>query len=733
MALAARLFESSHHIFTAFELKAIISLACNAICFIKFPVQFIAIDLSVELQLRSFRPAVSEISGGAVSIIAEGTELQNKALASMLANSADDDEFFDKWLETEKFGHGAPGTMTNLQSAANKWDNWYHNVRGNPQGPGAPVPTGQDIERFIVSVARNSKSSIKDKLAISLVTMENRLSRVIQYLQYTHKAEFKILPHEKTGIKACLDRLCKEGLLTRGVWVERRRFSFLLLETLISNLFTTAIVKGPLFSWDNVLLWALGIVLQSATAARGGDIVRSNGYTGNEYLAWKDVELKVKANGKSVQDITAVVTLRYCKGKKLLPSENRKVTLNPLKNDKHNIMCPIKLLLIMALRLGITAAKTPAELISRALGTRDRRIVWKHPDYPVICGSNRHHVVVPSMCIGPGTLSARLKSVAAKSGLVGLGLGTTANRRGAAREIAHAATTFKGTSDDAAAAALGHSASTKNAGLTREVYIGDSYDDFYSHRSENPQEDPHAPQLPTRKRARILESDKPCYQNFIYEDDMADSVSGETEPAVLDSDAIDPSLVAPEILKLSKALAPDPNVEIEELDQELVHRLNLTEIQYADESILHSTPDEFLSLFSRINVFTEAQSLKYEQDQMRQTSCDDGTMFQWFCGKCKVYSHSDESRVHYHMVNCSGPPGEPALCDVCGKPYRNEASLSAHKRAYHAWKPKRCPDCPESDCLSGPGRFEETSQEMSPSRHNSNSLPTMSGPEDMTG
>ncbi|KAJ0347001.1 hypothetical protein COL922a_014873, partial [Colletotrichum nupharicola] len=59
---------------------------------------------------------------------------------------------------------------------------------------------------------------------------------------------------------------------------------------------------------------------------------------------------------------------------------------------------------------------------------------------------------------------------------------------------------------------------------------------------------------------------------------MADSVSGETEPAVLDSDAIDPSLVDPEILKLSKALAPDPNVEIAELDQELVHRLNLTEI-----------------------------------------------------------------------------------------------------------------------------------------------------------
>lgn len=65
-------------------------------------------------------------------------------------------------------------------------------------------------------------------------------------------------------------------------------------------------------SWDVTIWNILALALQSATGARGGDLVRSTGYTGREYLAWKDVTLELQEDDTFVM----IVKLRYCKGAK---------------------------------------------------------------------------------------------------------------------------------------------------------------------------------------------------------------------------------------------------------------------------------------------------------------------------------------------------------------------------------------------------------------------------------
>jgi hypothetical protein len=65
--------------------------------------------------------------------------------------------------------------------------------------------------------------------------------------------------------------------------------------------------------------------VQSAVCARFGDVASSPLYTGDEYLAYKDVQLVLQrgfTNPPTVQDLEATFTLRYTKG-------NKKVKLQP--------------------------------------------------------------------------------------------------------------------------------------------------------------------------------------------------------------------------------------------------------------------------------------------------------------------------------------------------------------------------------------------------------------------
>jgi len=105
------------------------------------------------------------------------------------------------------------------------------------------------------------------------------------------------------------------GKLVRGLRVQRQWLGFLMIHKLAATFMQHSLENGCL-SFDIVIMRMLGVVLQCACNSRPGDIARSSWYSGKECLLFKDVELKLKPGGKTVQDLEGKVTLRYVKGKK---------------------------------------------------------------------------------------------------------------------------------------------------------------------------------------------------------------------------------------------------------------------------------------------------------------------------------------------------------------------------------------------------------------------------------
>lgn len=69
-------------------------------------------------------------------------------------------------------------------------------------------------------------------------------------------------------------------------------------------------------SWDRTIYGALYLSIISALAARAGDIMQTSGYSGDEFLAFKDIEITLIKDDCGVEKLWAVYTLRATKGYK---------------------------------------------------------------------------------------------------------------------------------------------------------------------------------------------------------------------------------------------------------------------------------------------------------------------------------------------------------------------------------------------------------------------------------
>jgi hypothetical protein len=82
----------------------------------------------------------------------------------------------------------------------------------------------------------------------------------------------------------------------------------------------TAIIKDAMeegtMSWDYTIFSAMILSLQSALSARAGEIGRSPYYKGEEYLAYKDIDIRWVDTSGGKGKLWCVITLRFEKGKK---------------------------------------------------------------------------------------------------------------------------------------------------------------------------------------------------------------------------------------------------------------------------------------------------------------------------------------------------------------------------------------------------------------------------------
>jgi hypothetical protein len=108
----------------------------------------------------------------------------------------------------------------------------------------------------------------------------------------------------------------------------------------------------------------LHVLLPASLASRAGDVSQAAGYTGTEYLQWKDIEISFHGNADApkLENLVAKITLKYQKGVKTSTNEASVMYLTTLDSEDAH-MCVVRWLIIHALRHGMAAGGTTAQSI----------------------------------------------------------------------------------------------------------------------------------------------------------------------------------------------------------------------------------------------------------------------------------------------------------------------------------------------------------------------------------
>lgn len=153
-------------------------------------------------------------------------------------------------------------------------------------------------------------------------------------------------------------------------------------------------------------------------------------------------------------------------------------------DNEYNVICPIKLLIIVALRTGAVTETTYGELISNIRARQSKVLVWAYPERPVLPAFGPCAAFVDVGAPAPG--AQILSSLKLAGDLVGMlsAPWTHDIRRGSARDIAYAPSfsiLCRSMMTDVVARALGHSDSTRRQGIT-DAYIGHVREDLWGVR-----------------------------------------------------------------------------------------------------------------------------------------------------------------------------------------------------------------------------------------------------------
>lgn len=141
-----------------------------------------------------------------------------------------------------------------------------------------------------------------------------------------------------------------------------------------------------------------------------------------------------------------------------------------LQDASQNLMCPIKLLLIMAMRTGQTHGSTIKDILEHTRRTNNR-VHWRFPERPVICAQNPSRLTEVNRPVKPDRLNALLKKMAERTGISDR-VTTHAIRRGAIRDVVHLPPSTLNLTDRAVGAAVAdHSRRALQSGVTDD-YVG---------------------------------------------------------------------------------------------------------------------------------------------------------------------------------------------------------------------------------------------------------------------
>jgi hypothetical protein len=144
------------------------------------------------------------------------------------------------------------------------------------------------VIRFINRLPNHLQSRHSDgKIGWNVIQDARRhLDRALAF----HYPDYNLSRNATLRIDATIQTLLDDGQLTKDPVREKQWLTCQIVKKLATAVLSDAVQQGTK-SWDETLAGTFSLVLQAAMASRSGDFTRSNGYTGDEYLKWKDIEL----------------------------------------------------------------------------------------------------------------------------------------------------------------------------------------------------------------------------------------------------------------------------------------------------------------------------------------------------------------------------------------------------------------------------------------------------------
>jgi len=297
---------------------------------------------------------------------------------------------------------------------------------------------------------------------------------------------FVIDKQANARFKAWSTQMVTSGRLLRGFWKSKTWIGFTTVSRLLRTFLERAVHRGTP-NWDVVLAKCLSIVLVSALGVRSGDLARSYGYRGDEYLQYRHIELYLDSPEPLFTNLRAKITVEFAKGHKSTRNVEQIYYLSPLVENHQRHVCPITFLLVHALRHSLVEGATLEDILQTAAQRSDRTVRWLFPNRPVLVAFTSR----PLRCVLDQPASyTQLWWTIREMGLIAGMLDRCyahALRKGAARDLAHlpgSAFDGKGVTTEIVRQSIGHNATTLSKGVT-EAYVGGMSADAFSARAAN--------------------------------------------------------------------------------------------------------------------------------------------------------------------------------------------------------------------------------------------------------
>jgi hypothetical protein len=190
------------------------------------------------------------------------------------------------------------------------------------------LPISEDLECFFSTIV--SRVQPKSNQVPSYHWLKGAVAQTTECCIFHYK-DFTLSSHERLRIATLLDSLLQEGKVTMDPTWERNWAGAVVVQKLTSSLVNQAFEEGTM-TWDITISRCLSIVLVAAVGARSGDVtVAPLDRHALPYLAYKDVVLRMKKGGSTIDDLHAVLTLRNEKGDKYVKRGPRSVTIPELR------------------------------------------------------------------------------------------------------------------------------------------------------------------------------------------------------------------------------------------------------------------------------------------------------------------------------------------------------------------------------------------------------------------